>query len=220
MNLIGYWIEDLKDEEFCAPQEVVGFLPQEVRTKLANYLDGGSVDLGNSQMGFSWCRFFCGASDSEMGSKALTDGCWIWPEGLSHYVRAHGILLPEEFVAHALANEPPHSGADNKRVVRGGEASLDYWRQWCAARRSASFLERLRRARTEADARARIVEQEEIQQMVSEEIARHGLGEEQCIFVGCGERVLSGKKLCARHVIRDTEYLALGCYDVTPELLA
>ncbi len=153
-----------------------------------------------------------------MGSKELTDGFWIWPEGLSHYVRAHGILLPEEFVAHALANESVRSRAD--RVLEGGgPVSFDSWRNWCAARRSPSFLERLRRARIEADARARIVEQEEIQRMVSENVACHGLGEDQCIFVGCGERVLSGMKLCARHVIRDTDHIALECYDLTPELL-
>jgi hypothetical protein len=219
MKLIGYWIEDLKDEEFCAPQEVVGFLPPEVRTRIANYLDAGSVDMGNSQFGFSWCRFFCGASDNQMGSKELTDGGWIWPEGLSHYVRAHGIILPEEFVAHALANESARSGAVTTRMVWTGPMSTDYWRKWCAARRSPSFLERLRRARTEADACARIVVQEEIQRRVSEEIACHGLGKDHCIFVGCGERVLSGMKLCARHVIRDTEDIPFACYDLTPELM-
>ena len=220
MKLIGYWIEDLKDEEFCAPQEVVGFLPPEVRTRLANYLDAGTVDWGNSQFGFSWCRFFCGASDREMGSKELTDGCWIWPEGLSHYVRAHGILLPEEFVAHALANGSAPSGADSQRAVWGDSPSMDYWHNWCAAKRSPSFLERLGRARMVADERARIMEQDEIQRMVSEEIARHGLGEEHCIFVGCGERVLSGMKLCARHILRDTDDLALECYDLTPKFFA
>ena len=220
MKLIGYWIEDLKDEEFCAPQEVVGFLSPEVRTRLANYLDAGAVDMGNSQFGFSWCRFFCGASDKAMGSKELTDGCWIWPEGLSHYVRAHGILLPEEFVAHALANGSARSGADSQPVVWGDSPDMDYWLDWCAARRSPKFLERVRRARSEAEARAQVVKEEEIQRMVAEEIACHGLGEEHCIFVGCGEKVLSGMKLCARHVLRDTDDMAFECYDLTPELLA
>src|SRR4051812_9787890 len=104
-NLIGYWIRNLKDEEFCAPQEVVGKLPPEVRTKLADYLEAGAVDFFQSQFGHSWCRFFCGAAREQMGSKELTDGNWIWPQGLSHYVRSHGIILPEEFVAAALAQQ-------------------------------------------------------------------------------------------------------------------
>src|SRR5215469_14697581 len=105
MRLIGYWLRDLKDEEFCAPQEVVGDMPEHVRTRLADYLDAGAVDLWHSQWGYSWCRFFCGIPSHQMGSSELTDGRWRWPAGLSHYVRAHGIVLPDEFIAHALANE-------------------------------------------------------------------------------------------------------------------
>jgi hypothetical protein len=33
--------------------------------------------------------------DSEMGSFDLTDGLWLWPEGLAHYVEAHGLPLLE-----------------------------------------------------------------------------------------------------------------------------
>lgn len=41
MRLIGYWMRDLKDEEFCLPQEVAGDLSAEVRAALAEYLDAG-----------------------------------------------------------------------------------------------------------------------------------------------------------------------------------
>jgi len=58
MRLIGYWIRSLKDEEFCAPQEIVGSLDHDVRSKLADYLDAGAVDFLHSQRGYSWCRFF------------------------------------------------------------------------------------------------------------------------------------------------------------------
>src|SRR5688500_6081646 len=92
MDVIGYWITDLTDEVFCAPQEVVGFLPQDVRTELVNYLNAGTVVVPRMQFGFSWCRFFCGANGRTMGNKELSDGSWIWPEGLSHYVQAHGVI--------------------------------------------------------------------------------------------------------------------------------
>ena len=36
-----------------------------------------------------------------MGSRDLTDGVWVWPEGLAHYVRDHGVVLPTSFIEHA-----------------------------------------------------------------------------------------------------------------------
>lgn len=48
--------------------------------------------------GLSYCRFHCGVSDSQMGSRCLTDGIWVWPEGLPHYIEHHQVYLPTEFV--------------------------------------------------------------------------------------------------------------------------
>jgi len=33
-----------------------------------------------------------------MGCGDITDGVWVWPEGLGHYVGVHGVRLGEEFV--------------------------------------------------------------------------------------------------------------------------
>lgn len=57
MHLIGFWLGSLKDLQFCHPQEVVGELAPEVRSRLADYLDAG--DCWTYFMGFSWCRFHC-----------------------------------------------------------------------------------------------------------------------------------------------------------------
>jgi len=46
--------------------------------------------------GLSPCRF-CGVY---LGSKELTDGTYCWPEGLAHYLAAHDVRLPDEFVTH------------------------------------------------------------------------------------------------------------------------
>ena len=35
------------------------------------------------------------------GSLELTDGTYVWPEGLAHYVEQHGVKLPGEFLEHA-----------------------------------------------------------------------------------------------------------------------
>jgi hypothetical protein len=43
------------------------------------------------EMGYSWCRFdTCSASRRSLGCCNLTDGTFVWPEGLAHYVRDHG----------------------------------------------------------------------------------------------------------------------------------
>lgn len=44
------------------------------------------------------------------GRSHLTDGVYVWPEGLAHYVELHNVHLPQEFVDHVLENplpEPP-----------------------------------------------------------------------------------------------------------------
>ena len=65
-----------------------------------------------------------------MGTQDLTDGTWVWPEGLAHYVRVHGIALPDEFVAHMAAHDfgvPPHT-TSGPFAPRTDER----WRQWAA----------------------------------------------------------------------------------------
>src|SRR5271169_3678496 len=99
LKAIGLWIQTLADEERPAPQELVGQLPSQVRTALVSYLSN-CLRLVQYR-GYSWCRFECGAKHSAMGSWDLTDGTWVWPEGLAHYVEVHGVILPEEFVDRA-----------------------------------------------------------------------------------------------------------------------
>lgn len=45
-------------------------------------------------MGYSRCRF-CGEMN---GSAELTDGTYIWPEGLAHYLCDHNMRLPQVLV--------------------------------------------------------------------------------------------------------------------------
>jgi hypothetical protein len=50
--------------------------------------------------GHSWCRFGCEAKMH--GYRDMTDGVYVWPEGFVHYVEAHNVKPPEEFIRHAL----------------------------------------------------------------------------------------------------------------------
>ena len=75
-----------------------------------------------------------------MGSWDLTDGTWVWPQGLSHYVEVHGVVLPEEFVSHVLSGPAPMK-ADPPHTY-----DFDYWTSWSSARRTPAFADGLRAA--------------------------------------------------------------------------
>jgi hypothetical protein len=68
--------------------------PEDERQKVVAYLKAGACLF--SYRGRSWCRFNC--SNGDMGSKDLTDGAYVWPEGLAHYVESHQVRLPGKFV--------------------------------------------------------------------------------------------------------------------------
>jgi hypothetical protein len=51
-------------------------------------------------MGLSPCRM----CDRLVGSREFTDGTWVWPEGLVHYLDVHQVRPPADFVAWVLAN--------------------------------------------------------------------------------------------------------------------
>lgn len=42
------------------------------------------------------------AEPDTLGTSCLSDGHFIWPEGLAHYVDKHSVRPPEEFIRHAL----------------------------------------------------------------------------------------------------------------------
>lgn len=199
MRMIGYWMDDLREEGLCLPQELVGDLHPGVRAYLAEYLDSGTPF--QVYLGYSWCRFSCGVLHEKMGSGELTDGVWAWPEGLSHYVRAHGILLPPEFIEHAISRKRPEI---NPKIT---PPTLDYWLGWCAEHRSPEFLERLSRARAEADKLA----EEKLEEHAAQMAAQHGLSDQQCLWKGCDRPALIGAYICARHSL-DERMIRNGCY--------
>jgi len=118
---IGWWGKE-------APHQIVDLnWRSDQRSSIVDYLRSGKVLA--TAMGWSSCRFKCGTPDFEMGSTDLTDGTWVWPEGLDHYVSRHGIRLPEEFADHA--------NASGYRVRCAVPSDEDYfcnprlWVEWC-----------------------------------------------------------------------------------------
>jgi hypothetical protein len=59
------------------------------------YLHGGTI--ARAYTGYSLCRL-CGVLN---GTLEFSDGVYLWPQGLGHYVEEHAVRLPDEFVQHA-----------------------------------------------------------------------------------------------------------------------
>lgn len=82
--------------------------------------------------GVSWCRM-CPKESAprgfEMGTTCLSDGSYVWPEGLAHYVEGHGLRLPDDFMDHVgtrirsgqfdIASAARALEAGMKRALRG-----------------------------------------------------------------------------------------------------
>jgi len=133
LRLLGYWnSSQFYDITSCVgwvfPQQLCdpGWKPA-LRSQLVAYLRGGAEWSGS--LGSSSCRF--DGCDGGTGSRDLTDGTWIWPEGLAHYVASHDVYLPDAFVETAQASgfTVPASAARAHRTGTDGA----FWLEWAAS---------------------------------------------------------------------------------------
>jgi hypothetical protein len=94
--LIGYW-QSTQNPEWPDPRSFVDPRWDEGERDGARlYFSSGTVV--RAYLGLSSCRF-CGKNN---GSREFTDGRFVWPEGLSHYLDEHSVRLPQPIVEHAL----------------------------------------------------------------------------------------------------------------------
>ena len=150
LKLLGYWQDkDRPSLQYPHPRDFIdpSWKP-ELRTKLGKYLKAGELCCGS--WGSAYCRFEDGPPSSEMGSGELTDGVYVWPEGLHIYVERYNVVLPEEFVSHAESNQfkillPKDLIAHMESLPFPGpqkpfldiwpspyEIDRDYWKEWTA----------------------------------------------------------------------------------------
>jgi hypothetical protein len=95
---IGYWYSD-SEPDLPKPQNFVDpGIDDGLKTIVLEYLANGK--RLHDWMGYSYCRFNCGTPAHQMGNACITDGKFIWPEGLTHYIKQHSIWLPELFITH------------------------------------------------------------------------------------------------------------------------
>lgn len=95
VRLLGFWVKP-GFEHLPNPADLADpRWPQPESRRVADYLDRGQIAAVYD--GESPCRL----CPSPNGSRERTDGTYLWPEGLSHYVLEHGVRLPAEFLRHA-----------------------------------------------------------------------------------------------------------------------
>jgi hypothetical protein len=145
LNLMGYWCQDVKAlrQAISHDDETDGVVVEDVaetdpvhprlfvdpswekdhRQKIIRYLKEAPMVLEFA--GMSYCRFGCGWN----GSREQSDGVWLWPEGLSHYVEKHDVMLPEAFVKHVKDHDFAIPVSENESM--GFPASPHVWRKWC-----------------------------------------------------------------------------------------
>jgi hypothetical protein len=73
------------------------------RSRVVAYVQSGKER--RSWRGLALCRFRCKLAEQApkiMGYRCLSDGSYMWPEGFAHYLEAHHVRPPEEFVRHVL----------------------------------------------------------------------------------------------------------------------
>jgi hypothetical protein len=130
---VGYWGEGEGPSGLPRPQSLVrtGWQANDLN-RIAAYLRGGHVF--GAWCGLAGCRFTgCG---QVLGSCDLTDGEWVWPQGLEHYLLQHAVCLPDAFVATMRANawELPAAGSriDLDRVLDAGGGPFGDLSDWIA----------------------------------------------------------------------------------------
>lgn len=130
--LIGYWNNSHDDyPEYPLPvTQNSSSVDRELYNKIADYLDSGSPV--NSYRGSSVCRC-CGKN---IGNNERCDDKYVWPIGLSHYVREHYIVLPDEFIKHILGNVGYEAYSGN--LIK---TDLSFWIKWGNTGRSKKVID-------------------------------------------------------------------------------
>lgn len=108
------------------PKYFVSEQPIPDARRVCEYLRGGHRI--REQMGYAYCRLAGDTPDEEMGTADMTDGTWVWPEGLPIYVERYNVRLPDEFVEHMRRGDfkSPPCALNYENV----QYHLEKWTEW------------------------------------------------------------------------------------------
>jgi hypothetical protein len=102
LKVIGYW-QSFHEPHYPDPGSFVDDTWNvEEKAKVIAYLKAAH-EMPYAFGGNSWCRFRCGIVS--LGNTEFTDGAYLWPAGLLHYVETHNVKLPREVLDHMLSNK-------------------------------------------------------------------------------------------------------------------
>jgi len=193
MRYIGRWIGSLKDTVYPPPHELAGEYDRATQSIVVDYLINGHVLC--AYRGFASCLYGCNYSD---GYAELTDGKWVWPCDLAHYVDTHSILVPQEFIADVVASIGLQ---EFNEEWRSQHDEFDYWRDWCEKNATGHLRNHICAELHSANQKA-----EELLNAMAQKMAHeHGLSSIRCIGAGCTNTALLGKYLCARCCLKGNE---------------
>lgn len=126
--VLGFWIDKRERNGLPDPRRFVDPEWKEDREKIARYLRSGVVAA--QYVGYSYCRFECGIPEDQMGDAELSDGVWVWPQGLAHYIEKHQVTLPPEFIEHVKAGGYEVKCPLTIDDLQSLDFDADCWRSW------------------------------------------------------------------------------------------
>jgi hypothetical protein len=146
---LGYWSQSNEDiysesEPFLHPFLLVKnsiHIAYDVNNML-EYLQNGFIT--RAYMDYSFCRFNCGVKEELMGTCDRSDGTYVWPEGLHHYIQNHSILLPKYFVSHVVKNNYKLSALSEDDFDENffDEYNFEIWKNWCIQFKNEQLLDK------------------------------------------------------------------------------
>ena len=140
LKCVGYWGRGYLFDKLPWPQRLVGKpRKKEEVEQIVAYLLSGHIFAG--WMGYSYCRFNCGVDDAKMGYTDRTDGEWVWPAGLAHYIVEHNVMLPDAFITTMRNNNWKIPRMENPPEF-GPELNFDFtfWLQWSKKHQRRSWF--------------------------------------------------------------------------------
>ena len=132
LKLVGYWASANDSSGYPHPRDFVepGWKAA-IKHKIVNYLRSGVFFRGF--WGFDECLLDEKREPRDMGSKELTDGVYLWPEGLAVYVSDYDVRIPEEFCEHMVNSDfkiPQLELLESKPSI-----DCQFWKTWAADNR-------------------------------------------------------------------------------------
>lgn len=135
LRLIGYWASDSSAEWPVVNTWIDRNWEPRERDAVIEWLSSGERVI--QWLGWSKCRV-CGCNN---GDTDLSDGVYLWPDGLLHYVRSHHIRMPRAFIDRAVEHPGiPRNALRHLEIDLGEDVDRDWWKSqrpdWAPAEHS------------------------------------------------------------------------------------